>query len=143
MTACCWVRTKDEINRPIPMIDNKNTIMDPKRAGMSPRIGTPSRNTLKTSITTELPTAIISAGIVFPIRISSGVRGETSSCSNVPNSRSLAMDSADTMNPTIDASTANSAGVADQSGVAFALNQVRDTMVVGATTPAASSRSIL
>lgn len=92
--ACCCVRDMEEMNSPTPVMERIKTNMDMYNMIRLPTMGEPKRNTAAARSTEPSNIPIINAGKAFAVMISVGVRGDTSSCSNVPISFSLATDSA-------------------------------------------------
>lgn len=92
--ACCCVFEIEEINNPIPDIENKNTTTLKYKSQIEPFNGIPKRKIAIKSIKVDSTILIISAGKSFPKSISNEFKGETKICSKVPNSFSLAIDKA-------------------------------------------------
>ena len=81
-------------------------------------------------------------GTALPTRISSGVSGDTSNCSNVPSSRSRATDRAVRISAVIASRIDSSEGRVAISESPFGLNQTRVVSVVsGVASESALARS--
>ena len=97
---------------------------------MSPK--EPCRGNLNPKITIAVmsktdPVARNTAAIIFPATISIGEAGVTSSCSNVPISRSREIESAETIMPTVVVMRHISPGMNEFRAIKFGLNHLLTT----------------
>ena len=108
--ACCCVLQSEEMKSPTPvqarMKSRKLRVSSPRL----PRQGTPKTVRARMWMAIPIPKAITAAGRALPITISRGESGETSSCSNVPSSRSRATLMPETTRASIWVSTTSSTG---------------------------------
>ena len=93
-TACCCVLQMEEINNPTPTIDNNEIDIEAKNKITDPLNGISKNCVTMILIKHTKIMDIMSGGIVFPIKISNDESGLTMSWSNVPISRSRAIDRA-------------------------------------------------
>ncbi len=100
-----------------------------------PSSGTLNQNTAASMITLASPRPMMKPGSVFPIRISTGRSGVTSSWSNVPCSRSRATESAVTSMVTSKVNTPMMPGTKNQRLSRFGLNHARVSMCAGGRLP--------
>ena len=121
--ACCCVLQVADMVKPIPAMAKTNTSMLSSSINRQPLNGMPKANIAK--IITIAPANIPpnTAGNIFPKIISRVLTGDTTSWSKVPNSRSLAIESALMLKAGIKARVATSAGTMYHLKIRFGLNQ--------------------
>ncbi len=124
-TACCCVTVMAEIIRPMPTAESRNSTRPRYNAPRLPRTGISKKITISTIISVASSRPMTMPGMAFPISISTGRRGVTSSWSKVPASRSRATESAVTNRVTTRVSRPTMPGTINQRDCKFSLYQAR------------------